>query len=39
MHNIRAEGRDVVLGPAQYFIQQTILVHPLTCLLYTSRCV
>ncbi len=30
MHNIRAEGRDVVLGPGQYFIQQTILVHPLT---------
>ncbi len=30
MHNIRAEGRDVVLGPGQYFIQQTILIHPLT---------
>jgi hypothetical protein len=29
MHNIRAEGRDVVLGPGQYFLQQTILVHPL----------
>lgn len=30
MRNIRAEGRDVVLGPGQYFFQQTILVHPLT---------
>ncbi len=30
MHNIRAEGRDVVLGPVDYFIQQTLLVHPLT---------
>ncbi|HEY4709734.1 MAG TPA: glycosyltransferase family 39 protein [Candidatus Acidoferrales bacterium] len=29
MHNIRADGRDVVLGPVQYFIQQAILVHPL----------
>jgi hypothetical protein len=30
MHNIRAEGRDVVLPAGQYFIQQTLLVHPLT---------
>jgi 4-amino-4-deoxy-L-arabinose transferase-like glycosyltransferase len=30
MHNIRADGRDVVLSAGQYFIQQTILVHPLT---------
>jgi hypothetical protein len=30
MHNIRADGRDVVLGPGQYFIQQAILVHPFT---------
>ncbi len=46
MHNIRAEGRDVVLGLGQYFIQQTILVHPLTApiwiagltaLLFSSR--
>jgi Dolichyl-phosphate-mannose-protein mannosyltransferase len=29
IHNIRAEGRDVVLGPAQYFFQQTVLMHPL----------
>jgi hypothetical protein len=28
MHNIRAEGRDVILPLPQYFFQQTILVHP-----------
>jgi 4-amino-4-deoxy-L-arabinose transferase-like glycosyltransferase len=36
MHNIRAEGRDVVLGPGQYFIQQTILVHPLTAPIWIA---
>lgn len=30
MHAIRAEGRDVVLGPFDYFFQQTLLVNPLT---------
>jgi len=30
MRNIKAEGRDVVLGPWQYFFQQTLLVLPLT---------
>jgi 4-amino-4-deoxy-L-arabinose transferase-like glycosyltransferase len=30
MHNIRANGRDVVLPFGQYFFQQTLLVHPLT---------
>jgi 4-amino-4-deoxy-L-arabinose transferase-like glycosyltransferase len=29
MHNIRAEGRDVVLNAGQYFFQQMVLVHPL----------
>jgi len=28
MHNIRAEGRDVVLGPVDYFAQQLLLVNP-----------
>jgi Dolichyl-phosphate-mannose-protein mannosyltransferase len=46
MHNIRAEGRDVVLPLPQYFLQQTILVHPLAtpiwltglfALLFSSR--
>ncbi|MFZ1009598.1 MAG: glycosyltransferase family 39 protein [Candidatus Sulfotelmatobacter sp.] len=30
MHNIRAEGRDVVLPFLQYFFQQTVLVDPIT---------
>jgi 4-amino-4-deoxy-L-arabinose transferase-like glycosyltransferase len=30
MHNIREEGRDVVLPLPQYFFQQMLLVHPLT---------
>jgi Dolichyl-phosphate-mannose-protein mannosyltransferase len=46
MHNIRAEGRDVVLPAGQYFLQQTLLVNPLTApiwitgllaLLFSSR--
>jgi hypothetical protein len=36
MHNIRADGRDVVLGPGQYFVQQTILVHPLTAPIWIA---
>src|SRR5262249_36349545 len=30
MHNIRAEGRDVVLPAGQYFLQQTLLINPFT---------
>jgi hypothetical protein len=46
MRAIRAEGRDVVLGPFPYFFQQTLLVNPLTApiwlaglfaLLFSSR--
>jgi 4-amino-4-deoxy-L-arabinose transferase-like glycosyltransferase len=29
MHNIKAEGRDVVLSPAAYFAQQVLIIHPL----------
>ncbi len=36
MRNIRAEGRDVVLGLGQYFFQQTILVHPLTAPIWLA---
>ncbi|MBZ5695555.1 MAG: glycosyltransferase family 39 protein [Acidobacteriia bacterium] len=36
MRNIRAEGRDVVLGPGQYFFQQMILVHPLTAPIWIA---
>src|SRR5713101_6109578 len=28
MHNIKAEGRDVVLSPAAYFAQQVLIIHP-----------
>jgi hypothetical protein len=34
MHNIRAEGRDVVLPLPQYFLQQTLLVHPITAAIW-----
>jgi len=30
MHNIRASGRDVQLSPVQFFLQQVLLLHPLT---------
>ena len=36
MHNIRAEGRDVVLGPFAYFFQQTLLVNPLTAPIWLA---
>jgi hypothetical protein len=36
MHNIRAEGRDVVLPAGQYFLQQTLLVHPLTAPIWIA---
>jgi len=36
MHNIRAEGRDVVLPAGQYFLQQMLLVHPLTAPIWLT---
>lgn len=30
MHNIRAEGRDVQLSPLEFFLQQLLLLNPLT---------
>lgn len=36
MHNIRAEGRDVVLPAGQYFFQQTLLVNPLTAPIWIT---
>ena len=30
MHNIRASGRDVALGPLEFFAQQALLINPLT---------
>jgi hypothetical protein len=29
MHNIKAEGRDVVLSPVAFFAQQVLIVHPI----------
>jgi len=34
MRNIKADGRDVVLSPWQYFGQQLLLVHPVNSLLW-----
>jgi 4-amino-4-deoxy-L-arabinose transferase-like glycosyltransferase len=36
MHNIRAEGRDIVLGPFDFFFQQTLLVHPFTAPIWLT---
>jgi hypothetical protein len=36
MRGIRAEGRDVVLGPFPYFFQQTLLVNPLTAPIWLA---
>ncbi len=29
MHNIKADGRDVVLSPVAYFAQQVLIIHPI----------
>ena len=34
MHAIRAEGRDVVWGPAQFFFQQVLVTNPLVAPLW-----
>jgi len=36
MHAIKAEGRDVVLGPFAFFFQQTLLVNPLTAPIWLA---
>lgn len=36
MRNIRADGRDVVLGPVQFFWQQVLLLHPLTAPIWIA---
>ena len=36
MHAIQAEGRDVVLPAGEYFLQQTLLVHPLTAPIWIT---
>ena len=36
MHNIRAEGRDVILPAGEYFLQQALLIHPLTAPIWIT---
>jgi hypothetical protein len=36
MHNIRADARDVKLSPFEFFIQQILLLHPLTALIWLT---
>ena len=36
MHAIRAEGRDVVLGPIAFFFQQTLLLDPITAPIWLA---
>ena len=36
MRNIKGEHRDVVLGPFDYFFQQTLLVNPLTAPIWLA---
>ena len=36
MHNIKAEGRDVVLSPWQFFSQQLLLLNPLTAVFWIT---
>ena len=36
MHNIKADGRDVVLSPWQYLSQQFILIHPVSSFIWVA---
>lgn len=36
MQNIKADGRDVVLSPWQYFSQQILLMFPLSCFIWIT---
>lgn len=36
MHAIRAEGRDVVLGPFSFFFQQTLLLDPIVAPIWVA---
>ncbi len=36
MRNIKAEDRDVVLSPWQYFAQQILLIHPVSALIWIT---
>jgi dolichyl-phosphate-mannose-protein mannosyltransferase len=36
MRNIKAEGRDVALGPGAYFFQQTLIMNPFTAPIWLT---
>jgi hypothetical protein len=36
MRNIKAEGRDVVLSPGQYFAQQLLLINPINAYIWIT---
>jgi len=36
MHNIKAEGRDVVLSPSAFFAQQVLVAHPILAPVWIS---
>jgi len=36
MHNIKAEGRDIVLSPWQYFSQQVLLLNPFAAIVWIT---
>ena len=36
MHNIKAEGRDLVLSPLEYFLQQCLLLQPIVAPLWIA---
>ncbi len=36
MHNIKANGRDIILSPWEYFAQQILIVHPLNAILWIT---
>ena len=36
MHNIKAGGRDVVLGPLEYFLQQCLILQPIAAPIWSA---
>jgi len=36
MHNIKAEGRDIVLSPLEYFLQQCLMIQPIVAPLWVA---
>src|SRR6476660_7490679 len=36
MHNIKAEGRDVILSPLEFFLQQCLLIQPIVAPLWIA---